>query len=68
MGWVAVFAIAPLLRNLATDTLILLLAGGLCYTFGVIFYAWRRLKYGHAIWHLFVLGGTACHVGLVFSL
>jgi len=41
--------------------LVLLLAGGLCYTLGVIFYAWKRLPYGHAVWHLFVLAGSICH-------
>jgi hemolysin III len=39
----------------------LLVAGGLAYTGGVTFYAWTRLRYGHAIWHLFVLAGSACH-------
>ncbi|MCK5203458.1 MAG: hemolysin III family protein, partial [Desulfobacterales bacterium] len=41
--------------------LILLLAGGLAYTIGCLFYAWRRLPYNHAIWHLFVLAGSVCH-------
>jgi len=36
------------------------LAGGLSYSFGVIFYLWRKLKFSHAIWHLFVIGGTVC--------
>ena len=39
----------------------LLLAGGLCYTVGVRFYRWHRLRYHHAVWHLFVLGGIICH-------
>jgi hemolysin III len=40
----------------------LLVAGGLYYTIGVIFYVWRKLPYNHAVWHLFVLGGSICHV------
>jgi hemolysin III len=39
----------------------LLLAGGAAYTLGVAFYLWRRLPYSHAVWHLFVLGGSVCH-------
>ena len=66
MGWCAVFAIKPLLRTLETGGLILLLAGGLAYTGGVAFYVWERLRYHHAIWHLFVLGGSACHWAAVF--
>jgi len=68
MGWVAVIAIRQLFRALPPATFTLLIAGGLSYTFGVGFYAWRRLPYHHAIWHLFVLGGTACHVAVVLML
>jgi len=68
MGWTAIVAVVPLVRTLATDTLIWLLAGGLAYTGGVAFYAWKRLPFNHAIWHLFVLAGTACHVVSVLSL
>jgi hemolysin III len=39
-----------------------LIAGGVSYTFGVVFFAWNRLPFNHAIWHLFVLGGSVCHV------
>ena len=39
-----------------------LVAGGCTYSFGIVFYAWNRLPFNHAIWHLFVLGGSACHV------
>ncbi len=60
MGWVIVFAIKPLLENLPTTGLLWLVAGGLSYTLGVVFFATdSKLKYGHFIWHLFVLGGTA---------
>ena len=47
---------------LATAALAWLVAGGLSYTLGVIFFAWERLRFNHAIWHLFVLLGSACHV------
>ena len=57
MGWAVVFAIKPLLANLATGGIILLAAGGLAYTVGIIFYAIRK-KYMHSIWHFFVLAGT----------
>lgn len=61
MGWLVVFAFRQLLANLDTGGVVLLVAGGVVYTLGVIFYAWRKLPYSHAIWHLFVLGGSACH-------
>ena len=61
MGWVVVVAVKPLIAVLPTGGLVLLVLGGLAYTVGIIFYAWRRLPYGHAIWHLFVLVGTILH-------
>jgi hemolysin III len=61
MGWLAVVAIGPLTQHLPTAGLAWLAAGGLLYTVGVVFYAWERLRYGHVVWHLFVLGGSACH-------
>jgi hemolysin III len=63
MGWLIVIAIKPLAAGgVPTSGLLLLLAGGLAYTLGVAFYALdARLHYGHFIWHLFVLTGTACH-------
>jgi hemolysin III len=62
MGWLVVFAIVPLVRNLPGPGLAWLVAGGLCYTFGVIFFVWRKLRFNHAIWHLYVMAGSACHV------
>ncbi len=62
MGWLVVLAAGPVVRALPVPALAWLVAGGLCYTFGVIFFAWQRLRYQHAIWHLFVLAGSACHV------
>ncbi len=62
MGWVVVIAVDPLLARVPTAGLLWLLAGGLSYTAGVAFFATdSRLLYGHFIWHLFVMSGTACH-------
>ncbi|MDQ7996341.1 MAG: hemolysin III family protein [Luteibacter sp.] len=61
MGWVAVVAIEPLRANVPTGGLLLLLAGGLCYTGGVPFYMARKMPYHHAIWHVFVLAGSVLH-------
>ncbi|NPU82855.1 MAG: hemolysin III family protein [Syntrophaceae bacterium] len=61
MGWLAVFAIKPLLANMSAAGLVWLVAGGLSYTVGAVFYLLKRLPYSHAIWHLFVLGGSTCH-------
>ena len=60
-GWLAVVAIKPLLDTMPTGGLIWLGAGGLFYTGGVVFYAWKKLPFNHAIWHLFVLAGSVCH-------
>ena len=62
MGWLIVIAFGPLLRAMAPAGVWWLAAGGLSYSFGVIFFAWRKLPFNHAIWHLFVLGGSVCHV------
>jgi hemolysin III len=62
MGWLALLAFGPLLRALPPAGVAWLVAGGVCYSLGVIFFAWRRLRFNHAIWHLFVLAGSACHV------
>jgi hemolysin III len=61
MGWLALIALKPLLQAVPTIGLIWLLAGGLMYTLGVAFYAWKRIPYNHVIWHLFVMAGSACH-------
>ena len=61
MGWLVVVAYRPLLDSVAPAGIALLVAGGLCYTLGVVFYAWKRLRYSHLVWHLFVLGGTVFH-------
>ena len=61
MGWSVVFAFGPLVRALAPGGVALLVAGGVAYTAGLVFFAWERLRYGHFVWHLFVLTGSACH-------
>lgn len=66
MGWLVVIAIKPLVGNLETGGLALLVAGGLAYTFGAAFYAWERLQWNHAIWHLFVLAGSVLHFLAIF--
>lgn len=67
-GWLIVVAIRPLLLTVPSRALWYLLAGSLCYTLGVPFFLWHRLRYHHALWHSFVLGGSACHFIAVFSL
>jgi hemolysin III len=61
MGWLVVVAIKPIMRSLDTFELGWLIAGGLCYTAGVAFYLWKSRPYTHAVWHVFVLAGVACH-------
>lgn len=61
MGWLIVFAFQPMVDNVPTGGLYWLLAGGIFYSLGVVFYLWKRIPYHHAIWHLFVLGGSICH-------
>ena len=62
MGWLMLIAIVPLRRTVPTAGIAWLVVGGLLYTGGVAFYVLdRRVRFGHAIWHLFVLGGSAAH-------
>ncbi len=61
MGWLVVLTFDDLKASLASGGLNLLIAGGIVYTVGVFFYLNKRIPYSHAIWHLFVLGGSACH-------
>jgi hemolysin III len=65
MGWAIVVAWGPLVNNLAPGGLHLLISGGLFYTFGTVFYMWRAFPYHHAVWHLFVLVGSALHFFLI---
>lgn len=68
MGWLAIFAIKPLYSALTTKSIVFLLIGGAVYTLGTIFYSNKKIVYNHAIWHLFVLGGSICHFFTVFYL
>lgn len=61
MGWSVIFAIKPLLAAIPPAGFLLLLAGGLFYSIGVIFYKAERPRYMHTVWHLFVLAGSICH-------
>ena len=67
MGWLAVIAVRPLWTHLPPASIAWLGAGGLAYTGGVGFYAARRLRYGHFVWHLCVVAGTACHIMAVIA-
>lgn len=61
MGWLVLIAVGPLVRSLDAAALAWLVAGGVAYTGGTVFYHSQRLPYAHAIWHVFVLAGSACH-------
>ena len=62
MGWLVVIAIQPLIQAMPVGGLAWLVAGGLVYSAGIYFYVHgERLRHGHGIWHLFVLGGSVCH-------
>jgi hemolysin III len=61
MGWLMVVAVRPLWLRVPLSGLLWIAAGGLAYTAGVAFYGAKRLRYGHFVWHLFVLAGTTCH-------
>jgi hemolysin III len=67
MGWIGVVVAKPLMATLTQHELTWIVAGGLAYTFGVPFYAWKGRPYMHAIWHLFVLAGVTCHFVAVLS-
>lgn len=60
MGWLIIIAIKPLIQSITMPGFLFLLSGGLLYTVGAVFYAWRRIPYNHAIWHVFVIAGSVC--------
>ena len=66
MGWIIILAIKPLMNNLPLEGLLLLFAGGISYTIGAIIYSIRKIKFNHAIFHIFVLMGSFCHFISVF--
>jgi hemolysin III len=61
MGWIIVFALKPLLAHMSAGGVRWLVAGGLCYTLGAGVYAFKKLPFHHAVWHLLVLAGSVCH-------
>jgi len=61
MGWLALIVIRPIINNFPFKGIVWLIAGGLFYTLGIIFYSLNKLPFHHAIWHLFVMGGSICH-------
>ena len=66
-GWLGVVLIRPLALTIPLSAVLWLIAGGIAYTVGTLFFANERLRYAHFIWHLFVLTGTSCHFAAVFS-
>jgi hemolysin III len=67
MGWLAVFAFEPLTSTLSATGFAWLIAGGVSYTVGTIFYLWESLPFNHGVWHLFVLAGSASHYVSIFQ-
>lgn len=65
MGWLILVAFKPMLHSIDLPTFVWLMAGGLFYTLGTFFYHRENLRYSHAIWHLFVIGGSVCHFAAV---
>ncbi|MBV7330530.1 hemolysin III family protein [Chloroflexi bacterium TSY] len=68
MGWMVVFVLPDIIEHVPLEGVVLIVASGLCYSFGIIFYKWDSLLYNHAIWHLFVLAGSICHFFAVLTL
>ncbi len=65
MGWLIMFDYTSLSTLMSPEGINLFIAGGLCYTVGILFYAVHRIPYNHVIWHLFVLGGAICHFFMI---
>jgi hemolysin III len=66
MGWIIILAVKPLIANLSPEGLFWLVAGGMSYTIGAIIYSIKKVPLNHAIFHLFVLGGSICHFVAVY--
>ncbi|MEG3223179.1 hemolysin III family protein [Vibrio gigantis] len=66
MGWLSLIVVYQLAMNIDIGGLVLLAVGGVIYSLGVIFYVAKRIPYNHAIWHLFVLAGCACHFFAIY--
>ena len=61
MGWAIIFAIKPMIASVTKTSLVFLLIGGIFYTAGIVFYAVKKIRYFHSVWHLFTVGGTVFH-------
>ena len=68
MGWLLVFAWSPLIENMSTKGLVLLIISGVLYTVGAIFYVWRAFTYHHGVWHIFVLAASTLYFFAVMTL
>lgn len=69
LGWMVVIIYQPITESMAAPVFFWLVAGGLFYTWGIVFYLWKKLRFHHGIWHLFVLGGTISHfISILLSL
>ncbi|MBL7847512.1 MAG: hemolysin III family protein [Cyclobacteriaceae bacterium] len=68
MGWMAVLFIQPLYQSLSREVFIYVIAGGACFSLGVIFYLMKSVRYSHSIWHVFVMGGSAFHYAGIYLL
>ena len=66
-GWMLLVAIVPMVAALSGPGLVWLGLGGAAYTVGIVFYLWHRLRFHHAVWHVFVLAGSACHVVAIWT-
>ncbi|MDN3651880.1 hemolysin III family protein [Thalassotalea ponticola] len=66
MGWLVVIAAPKMINSVAYGGLVLLASGGVAYTLGAVFYAYKKIPFNHAIWHLFVLAGSICHFLAVY--
>ena len=66
MGWLIVFDFSNLVNTIGDNGVLLLFAGGLAYTVGIVFYVFQKIPYNHVIWHLFVLAGAVCHFFMIF--
>lgn len=66
MGWLLLFFLFPLFRNLPLLNILLVFAGGLFYSLGIVFFKMEKMKFSHLIWHLMVIGGSVCHWLAIF--
>ncbi|TXI38164.1 MAG: hemolysin D [Nitrosomonas sp.] len=68
MGWLVVFTLPSLMAEMSLAAFVWLMAGGVAYTVGTVFYAWENLPFSHAVWHVFVLAGSICHYFAIYCI